>query len=66
MIRVREEVSLEVAPLVETPGADRALVRRFLHVQDLVDREGTALTETFAAFDAFEGLFLAVDIPEGS
>lgn len=65
VIRVREEVGLEVAALVETPGTDRTLVRGLLHVQDLVDRESTALAEAFAALAALEGFLLAVNVPGG-
>lgn len=62
-VRVREEMSLQVAPLIETPGADGTLVRRLLHVQDLVDRQGPALTKSLAALGALERLLLAVDVP---
>ena len=62
-VRVREKVGLQVAPLVETPGAHGTLVRRLLHVEDLVHREGPALAESFAALRAFERLLLAVDVP---
>lgn len=58
-------MSLEVAALVEATRADGTFVRRFLHVQDFVNRQGTTLTETLAAFVAFEGFFLAMNIPEG-
>lgn len=62
-VRVREKMSLEVAPLIEAPGADGTLVRRFLHVQNLVDSQRPALTESLAALGALERFLLAVDIP---
>lgn len=62
-VRVRQEMCLQVAPLIEAPGADGTLVRRLLHVEDLVHRQGPALAESFSAFRAFERLFLAVDVP---
>lgn len=62
-VRVREQVGLEVAPLIKASGADRAFVRRLLHVEDLVDGQGSALAESFAALAALERLFLAVDVP---
>lgn len=63
-VRVSEEVSLEVAPLVEAPPAGWALVGRLLHVEDLVDGQRAALAEAFATLAAFERLLLAVDVPE--
>lgn len=56
-------MSLEIAPLIKASGADRALVRRLLHVQDLVNGQGPALAESLAAFGALERLLLAVDVP---
>jgi hypothetical protein len=60
---VSEKVRLQVAPLIETSVADRTLVRRFLHVQDLVYRQSATLAEAFAAFGALERFLLAVDVP---
>lgn len=62
-VRVREKMSLEVAPLIEAPGADGALVRRFLHVQNLVDSQRPALTESLAALGTLERFLFTVDIP---
>lgn len=62
-VRVREKMGLEVAPLIEAPGTDGAFVRRFLHVQNLVDSQRPALTESFAALGTFERFLFAVDIP---
>lgn len=62
VIGVREQVSLEVAALIETPRADGTLVRRLLHVQDLVHRQRATLAESLAALAAFEGFFLAVNV----
>jgi len=62
-VRVREKMSLQVAPLIETSGADRTLVRRLLHVQDLVHRQSATLAEALAAFGALERFLLAVDVP---
>lgn len=56
-------MSLEVAALIEAARADRTLVRGLLHVQDLVNGQGAALAKTLAAFVAFEGLLLTVDVP---
>lgn len=62
-IRVREKMRLQVAPLIETPGADGTLVRRLLHMQNLVDSQRPALTESFATLGAFERFLLAVYVP---
>lgn len=62
-VRVSEKMGLEVAPLIEAPGADGALVRRFLHVQNLVDSQRPALTESLAALGALERFLFAVNIP---
>lgn len=62
-VGVRQEVSLQVRPLVEGSTAHGTLVRRFLHVEDLVDRQGPGLAEALAALRALEGFFFAVDVP---
>ena len=64
VVGVGEQVRLQVGALVEAPVAHGTLVRRFLHVQDLVDGEGARLAEAFATFGAFEWLFLGVDVSE--
>lgn len=63
VIRVSQQMGLQVTALVETPGADRTLVRGLLHVEDLVNGEGAALTEALATLAAFERLLLAVNVP---
>lgn len=60
---VGEEVSLEVATLVEAPPAGWALVGRLLHVKDFVDGQRAALTKAFTTLATFERLLLAVDVP---
>lgn len=62
-VRVRQKMSLQVTPLVEAPGANRTLVRRLLHVQDLVYGQSPALAESFSTFAAFKWLLFAVDVP---
>ena len=62
MICMREQMCFEVGSLVETTLAHRALVRTLLHVEDLVDGEGSRLTEPFTTLTALEGLLLRVDI----
>jgi len=63
VIRVGEQMGFQVGALIERTTADGALVWRFLHVQDLVDSQGPRLAEALAAFRAFEGFLLGVDIP---
>jgi hypothetical protein len=55
-------MGLEVGALVEAAGADRALVRRFLQVQNAVDGQRPRLAETLAAVGAFERLLFRVDV----
>lgn len=62
-VRVGQEMGFQVGPLVEAPIADGTLVRGLLHVQDLVDGQGARLTESFATFQALEGLLFRVDVP---
>lgn len=57
---MREEVRLQIAPLIEATSADHTLVRRLLHMQDLVHRQRSALAEALAALGALERLLLAV------
>ena len=59
---VRKQVGLEVAALIEAARADRTLVRRLLHVQNLVHREGPTLTETLAALVTLERLVFTVNV----
>lgn len=60
---MRKKVRLQVTPLIEASSADRTFVRRLLHVQDPVHRQGPALAESFAAVVALERLLLAVYVP---
>lgn len=62
---MRQEVRLQVAPLVEASAAGRTLVRRLFHVQDAVHGQGAALAEALAAVGALERFLLAVDVPAG-
>lgn len=55
-------MSLEIRSLIEAAVADGTLVRRFFHVEDLVYGERATLTKSFPAFDAFEWLFLRVNV----
>jgi len=63
-IRVCEKMSLQIAPLIKTPGTDGTFVRRFLHMQNFVNSQCPALAKSFAAFSAFKRFLLAVYIPE--
>jgi len=62
-IRMRKKMSLQVAPLIKTSGANGTLMRRLLHVQNFVDSQCPALTESFAAFGTLKRFLLAVYIP---
>ena len=62
VVRVGEEMGLEVRSLVEAPLAYRTLVRGLLHVEDLMDCQGAGLTEALAALGTFEWLLLRVDV----
>lgn len=62
-VGVGEQVGLEIAALIEAARTDWALVGRLFHVKDFVDSQSSRLTKSFATFAAFEGLFLAVDVP---
>lgn len=62
-VGVRQEVGLEVAPLVEGSAAGGALVGRLLHVEGLVDGQGSRLAEAFTALSALEGFLLGMDVP---
>lgn len=63
-VRVREKMRFQVASLVEASRANWTFVRRFLHVQDLVNSQSPALTKSFSAFAALEGFLLAMDVSE--
>jgi len=62
VIGVRQQVGLQVGPLVEAPAADWTLVRGFLHVQDLVDGERSRLAKALPAFAALERFLLRMDV----
>ena len=49
VVRVSQQVGLQVGSLIETSLTDGALVGRFLHVQNLVDRQCPRLTESLSA-----------------
>lgn len=63
-VRVSQEMSLEVAALVEGSAAGWTFVRTVFHVKDAVNGECAGLAETFTTFAAFEGLFLRMNVPE--
>ena len=63
VLHVRQQVGLEVRPLVEGLVAQVALVRRLVHVQHLVHGERPRLAEALAAVLALERLLAAVDVP---
>ena len=60
---MREQVCLEVGPLVEAATAHRTLVWGLLHVQDLVNGQGSRLAEPLTALATLEWLLLRVDVP---
>ena len=63
VVGVGEQVRLEVGALVEAPAAHRTLVRRLLHVQDLVHCQRTRLAEPLPTLSTLEWLLLRVDVP---
>lgn len=62
-VGVSQQVGLQVGPLVEASAAHRALVRRFLQMQDLVDGQSAGLAESLAALQALERFLLGMYIP---
>ena len=64
VVRMGQQVGLQVAPLVEAALAHGTLVRALLHVQDLVDGQGPRLAEPFSAVGAFERLLFRMNIPK--
>jgi len=60
---VSQQVGLQVGSLIETSLTDGTLVGRFLHVQDLVDRQCPGLTEPLSAVRTFERFFLGMNVP---
>lgn len=63
VIGVRQQVRLQVGPLVEAAIAHGTLVRRLLHVQNLVHGQSARLAESLAALEAFEWLLFRVNVP---
>jgi len=63
VVSVSQKVGFQVGPLVETPLAHRALVRRLLHVKYSMDRQSPGLAESFPTFCALERLLLGMDVP---
>lgn len=61
-VSVSHQMRLQVRPLVEALVANRALVRRLFHVEDLVNRQRPRLAETFPAFCTLERLFFRVNV----
>ena len=61
---MREKVRFQVASLVKASRADRTLVRRLLHVEDLVNGQSPALAKSFPALAALERCLFAVDVAE--
>ena len=62
VIGVSEKVGLEIGALVELSLADRTLMRRLLHVKDLVDGQCSRLAESLATLGANERFLLGVDV----
>lgn len=61
-VGVRQQMGLEVRTLIETALANGALVRRLLHVENLVNGQGARLAEAFAAFQAFERFLFRMNV----
>lgn len=62
MVGVGQKMRLEIRSLIEAAVAHGAFVRRFFHVQDLVNGQRSTLAESLAALDAFEWLLLRVNV----
>jgi len=62
VISVSQQVGLQVGSLIETSLADGALVRRLLHVENLVNCQSPRLTKTFPAVRTLERLFFRVNV----
>lgn len=61
-VGVCEQMRLQIGALIERSIADGTLVRRLLHVQDLVHGQRARLAESFATFGALEGFLLGVNV----
>ena len=57
-----QQVGLQVGPLVEASLTNWTTVRGLLHVEDLVNCQGSGLAEALAAFVTFEGLLFGVNV----
>lgn len=64
VVGVGQQMGLQIRALIETTIAHWTLVRRFLHMQYLVNSQGSRLTETLPTFRAFEWLLLRVNVSE--
>lgn len=62
IVGVRQEVHLEAGPLVERLATGRTLVRRGVHVEDLVNREGPRLTEAFPTIRTLERFVFGMNV----
>lgn len=56
-VGVRQQMGLQIGALIEAALADGTFVRGLLHVENFVDGQCARLTETLAAFEAFERFF---------
>lgn len=61
-VGVREQMGLQIGPLIEASTAEMALVRAVLLVQYLVHGQRSRLAESFTAVGALEGLLLGVNV----
>lgn len=62
-VGVRQQVRLEIGPLVKTPAAHWTLVRRLLQMEDLVHGQCARLAETLTALQTLERFLLGVYVP---
>lgn len=62
VVRVCQQMCLQVGSLVKAALADGALVGRLLHVQDLVNSQGPGLAESFATLSTHKWLLFRVDV----
>ena len=62
VVRMGQQVSLQVGPLVETPLTDGTPVRGLLVVENLVDGERAGLTESFTTVRALERFLFGMDV----
>ena len=62
VICVREEMRLEVGSLVKAPLTHGAFVRRLLHMQDLMNSQGSRLAETLATLGTFKRFLFGMNV----